>query len=121
LRAAARPAPPLPQNDWENRVSRNSPSFAVALNWGIGSSSLNADVNALERLQIRPRPELLVLWLKVQVVHSTGKMLRSLQFSLHERLIDHHLGGDIGELTRLPGLYLLAHGLEVPLHSVDAN
>jgi hypothetical protein len=36
----------------ENPASRNSPSFAVALNWGIGSSSLNAEVNALERLQI---------------------------------------------------------------------
>src|SRR5580692_7749702 len=36
----------------ENRASRNSPSFAVALNCGMGSSSLNADVNALERLQI---------------------------------------------------------------------
>ena len=52
LRAAARPAPPLPQNDWENRVSRNSPSLAVALNCGIGSNSLNAEVKALERLQI---------------------------------------------------------------------
>src|SRR6266851_1176099 len=35
-----------------NLPSRNSPSSAVALNCGIGSSSLNADVNALERLQI---------------------------------------------------------------------
>jgi hypothetical protein len=32
--------------------ARNSPSFAVALNCRMGSSSLNADVNALERLQI---------------------------------------------------------------------
>ena len=36
----------------EKRVSRNSPTFAVALNCGIRSSSLKADVNALERLQI---------------------------------------------------------------------
>jgi hypothetical protein len=33
-------------------ASRNSPSFAVALNCGTGSSSLNAEVNALERLQM---------------------------------------------------------------------
>ena len=33
----------------EKRVSR-TPSFAVALNCGIGSSSLKADVNAFERL-----------------------------------------------------------------------
>jgi len=29
-----------------------APSLAVALNCGMGSSSLNAEVNALERLQI---------------------------------------------------------------------
>jgi len=34
------------------RASRNSPSLAVALNWGIGSSSLKADVKAFDRLQI---------------------------------------------------------------------
>jgi hypothetical protein len=39
-------------NDCENRASRNSPSLAVALNCGMGSNSLNAEVNALERLQI---------------------------------------------------------------------
>ena len=32
------------QNDCENRASRSSPSLAVALNCGIGSSSLNAAV-----------------------------------------------------------------------------
>jgi len=40
------------QKACENRASRNSPSLAVALNCGMGSSSLNADVNGLERLQI---------------------------------------------------------------------
>jgi hypothetical protein len=37
---------------WQERGSRNSPSLAVALNCGMGSSSLNADVKAFERLQI---------------------------------------------------------------------
>lgn len=40
------------QNDSENFASRNSPNFAVALNCGIGSSSLNAEVNAFDRLHI---------------------------------------------------------------------
>ena len=40
------------QNECENLASRNSPSFAVALNCGMGSNSLKADVNAFERLQI---------------------------------------------------------------------
>jgi hypothetical protein len=42
----------LLQNDCENLASRNVPNLAVALKWGMGSSSLNADVNAFERLQI---------------------------------------------------------------------
>jgi hypothetical protein len=33
-------------------LSKNFPSFAVARNCGIGSSSLNADVNAFDRLHI---------------------------------------------------------------------
>jgi len=50
--SGGRPEPPLGQNDCENRVSKNSPSFAVALNCGMGSNSLNAEVNAFDRLQI---------------------------------------------------------------------
>src|SRR5215831_16816609 len=38
--------------DCENRDSRNSPNFPVALNCGMGSSSLNAEVNAFDKLQI---------------------------------------------------------------------
>lgn len=42
----------VPQEACENRDSKNCPSFAVALNWGIGSSSSNMDVKAFDRLQI---------------------------------------------------------------------
>jgi hypothetical protein len=52
IRCGDRPESPLGQNDCENRVSINSPSFAVALNWGMGSSSLNPDEKAFDRLQI---------------------------------------------------------------------
>jgi hypothetical protein len=38
----------LPQTACENPPSKNSPSIAVALSCGMGSSSLNADVNACE-------------------------------------------------------------------------
>lgn len=48
LQLRTRPEPPLGQNDCENLVS----SFAVALNCRIGPSSLNAEVNAFDRLQI---------------------------------------------------------------------
>ena len=40
------------QKDCEKRASRNSPSFAVAVNCGMGSSSLNADMKAFDRLRI---------------------------------------------------------------------
>jgi hypothetical protein len=47
------PAPPCFRKKLaRTRTSKNSPSFAAALNWGIGSSSLKADVNAFDRLQI---------------------------------------------------------------------
>jgi hypothetical protein len=66
-RSAVRPAPPHFLKAFENRASKDFPSFAVALKWGIGSSSLKADVKAFDRLSIvRDR---LVLRLKVEVVH----------------------------------------------------
>jgi len=39
-------------NDSENRGSRNSANFAVALNCGIGSSSLKTHLNTLDKLHI---------------------------------------------------------------------
>jgi hypothetical protein len=48
-------------------------------------------------------------------------MFWSFQLSLHERLVDDYLRGDVRQFTFLTGFYLLSHWLEVPLHSVDAN
>jgi hypothetical protein len=42
-------------------------------------------------------------------------------WTLHKRLADDDLGGDVGQFTSLPDLYLLAHGLEVPLHPIDTD
>ena len=51
--SAVRPAPPcFLKTACENPPFKNSPSSAVALSCGMGSSYLNADVNAFERLQI---------------------------------------------------------------------
>ena len=69
----------------------------------------------------RPRPEFLVLRLKIEVMHATGEMLWSFESALDERLVDDHLGRDIRQFTSLPGLHLLSHMLEVALHSVHAN
>jgi hypothetical protein len=57
----------------------------------MGSSSLNAEVNA-------------------------GKMLWSFQSALYESFVDDHLRGDIRQFASLPRFYLLSHRLEVPLH-----
>src|SRR5271169_8733 len=69
----------------------------------------------------RPRPEFLVLRLEVEVMHAAGKVFWSFESALDERLVDDHLGGDIRQFTSLPGLHLLSHRLEVPLHSINAN
>jgi len=42
------------------------------------------------------------------------------RYPLHECLVDHHFRSDIREFASLPGLYLLAHRLEVPLHAIHA-
>jgi hypothetical protein len=42
------------------------------LNFGMGSSSLNAEVSALERLQIVRGREFIVLWLELKVMHSAS-------------------------------------------------
>ena len=49
---------------------RELSSFAVALNWGMGFNSLNADVEAFARLQNRSRLEFLALRFKVQIMHA---------------------------------------------------
>jgi hypothetical protein len=82
---------------------------------------LNADVNALERLQMGSRFEVLVLWLEVQVMHGPGEVLRSLKFALDKRFVNDHLRRDVAELASLPDFHLLSHGLEVALHTVDAD
>jgi len=45
-------------------ASRNRPSFAVARNCGMGSSSLDADVNAFDRLHMVLDLKLLVRGVK---------------------------------------------------------
>jgi hypothetical protein len=41
-------------------------------------------------------------------------MLRRFQLAFHERLVDDHLYGEIGDFFLLPTFYLLAHRLKVP-------
>jgi hypothetical protein len=69
----------------------------------------------------RPRLELLILRLEIQIMHRAGKVLGSFQFAFDERLVDNDLGGDVRQFASLPGFPLLAHRLKVSLHSVDTD
>lgn len=111
----------MSQNAREKRTSKYSPSFAVALNWGIGSSSLNAEVKALERLHTVRARNSSYLEYEVEIVNAAGEMFRYVQFALDKRLIDDHLCGNIAELRLAPRFHLLSHGLEVALHSIHTD
>jgi hypothetical protein len=50
-----------------------------------------------------------------------GEVFWRFEFTLHEGLIDGHLGGNVRQFTFLPGFDLLPHGFEVALHAVYAN
>lgn len=88
-------------------ASKNSPSFAVALKCGIGSSSLKADVNAFEKTTNRARWQFAEFQLEIQIVHRTRQVFWSFQFALHERFANHNLRADIGEFTPRPRFYLV--------------
>jgi hypothetical protein len=54
-------------------------------------------------------------------MHAASKVLWSFELALAERLVDDHLGSDVGYLTPLPRFDLPSHRLEVSLHSVDPD
>ena len=74
----------LPQKACEKRASKNSPRFAVALNWGIGSSSLKAEVKAFDRLEIVRDRNSSYFGSKYGIVHGASKVLRRLQSAFDE-------------------------------------
>ncbi len=90
------------------------------MNGGIGSNALNAEVKALERLQIVRGRKSTYFGSKYRSC-TVRQMLWSLQLAFDERLVDHHLCWNIGEFTALPIFDVPFHRLEIPLHLVDAN
>src|SRR5580692_708201 len=61
----------------------------------------------------RSRSEFLVPRLEVEVMDTAGEVFGSVQFALHECLVDDHLCRDVRQFTPLPCFHLLSHGLEV--------
>jgi hypothetical protein len=101
--------------------SRNDASFAVVLNCGIGSSSLNALVKALDGPPQGSRSELLGPRVEILVVNALGQVFRGIELALHEGPGDDQLGGVIRKTRPLPRFDLFPHRLEVPLRAVHPN
>jgi hypothetical protein len=101
-------------NRCQNRASRNSPGLTVALNCGVGSSSLQAAVNALETLQNVPGRNSLYCGSKFKIMHRAGEGFGNVQFALQKCLVDDHLSDDLRQLASLPGL--LSQRLVIALH-----
>jgi hypothetical protein len=77
----------------ENLPSRNSPNFRGRFELRIGSSSLNADVDAFERLPIVRDRNSSYFGSKYGSC-SPCQMLRSFDFAFHERFVDDQLHCD---------------------------
>src|SRR5208282_4989702 len=69
----------------------------------------------------RPRSKLLDLGVEIQVVNTAGQVLGKIQLALYKGPVDDQLRGLVREAGLLPGRDLFPHGLEVPLHAVDAD
>jgi hypothetical protein len=54
-------------------------------------------------------------------MHSPRQVPWNLKLAFDEGLVDDHLGRDRAQLRLAPGLYLMPHGLEVPLHPVHTD
>lgn len=59
--------------------------------------------------------------IEVQLMDRAGQVLRKIDVSFDEGLVDNKFGGDVGELGISPLLHLLGHGLEVALHFGHAD
>ncbi len=86
---------------------------------------MNADVNAFERLQMVRGLKSSYFGSKYKSCTVRARRFRSLKFALDKRFVNDHLNDhlrrDVAELASLPGFRLLSHGLEVALHTVDAD
>lgn len=119
--AAGRPTPPRRLERLGEPGLKEFTQLGGRLELWDGVKFLERRRECVRQTPDRPRTELLVPRIEVEVVNRTGQMLRSLKFALDERLVDDDLGGDIRQFTPLPRLDLLSHGLEIPRHPVHAD
>ena len=111
----------LSQNDCENRALQKFSQFGGRLKLWDRVQFLERRRERIRETPDRPRAELLVPWLEVQIVHSPREMFWRLEFALNERLVDRDLGGNVCQFELLPRLHLIPHRLEIPLHAIHAD
>ncbi len=75
----------------------------------------------LEQMVPRPWSEFLNPRVEVQIMDTTGQVFGNIQLALHKGPVDNQLRGLIWKAGTFPGLDLLPHRLEVPLHAVHPN
>jgi hypothetical protein len=88
------------------------------LNWGTGSSFLNALVKALDKLHMVRAENSGVFWLEIQVMDLGQQALGSVHVGIDEGRVEDQLRLGVGELRLLPELDLALHRLEVSLNAV---
>ena len=93
----------------------------VARNCGMESSSLNADVNAPDWLDIGPGVEGRVLRTGIDLMDSPRQVFRDLQIPFNECPVDRQLCRRWGQLLCSPAFHLPPHRLELTLHPVHAE
>jgi hypothetical protein len=82
------PAPPATQNVLREPSFQELSQLSCRLKLRNGVQFLECRRKRVGQTPDRPRPEFVVLWLEVQVVHSPGQMFWSFQLALHERFAD---------------------------------
>ena len=58
---------------------------------------------------------------EVKVVDWPNQVPGHVQLVFNEGLVDDDLAGHIRQFGLSPGLHLFSHGLEIPLHAIDAH
>jgi hypothetical protein len=101
-------------------LQETGPGFAVARSCGTGSSSLNADVNAFDRLHMVQDSNSSCCG-ETELVDAPRQVFRNLQILLNECPVDHQLCRRCGQLLGSPAFHLPPHRLEVTLHPINAN
>jgi hypothetical protein len=95
--------------------------LAVALNWGTGSSFLNALVNAFDKLHMVRKANSGYSGSKYSRWTSGKEALRSVELAANECRVEDQFRLGIADLGLAPRLDLALHRLKVPLDTIHSD